>query len=116
MTLEQSEDGWRVLTSQELEVIREAVRGFFLRTAPPLGPSDAVPDPPVEQGRDESFALAETTLVISQVDDETVVRRRHPAVALENEYIRLSCEAVTDLRLRLGSSEAGWRTLEPEWP
>jgi hypothetical protein len=35
MTLKRTDEGWRVLTSQELEVIREAARGFFLRNSPP---------------------------------------------------------------------------------
>jgi hypothetical protein len=35
MTLKRSDGGWRVLASQELDVIRESVRGFLLREEPP---------------------------------------------------------------------------------
>lgn len=35
MTLKRSDAGWLVLASQELDVIREAARGFLLREEPP---------------------------------------------------------------------------------
>jgi hypothetical protein len=38
MTLKRTEQGWRVLSSQELETIREAARGFIMRQEPPPPP------------------------------------------------------------------------------
>ncbi|KPK80399.1 MAG: hypothetical protein AMS25_09155 [Gemmatimonas sp. SM23_52] len=43
MTLKRSDEGWRVLASQELDVIREAARGFLLREEPP--PPNPAPSP-----------------------------------------------------------------------
>jgi len=38
MTLKRTEEGWRVLKTQELETIREAARGFLMRPDPPAPP------------------------------------------------------------------------------